>query len=111
MLVTFRPEKLFEKKRLHVEKLFDNQDFDPITLETFWSKHTDLKNLYENNTVSAQIAIKAVRDLLDTLQKEYEIYIVCDNPNFDAKFLDYYLDYFDYKQLQYDSNDNSVYID
>lgn len=101
--------KVIQKERLHVEKLDKNQCYDPHTLETFWSKHQDLKTLYETDTISAETAIKHIRNLIDELQKSYEIYIVSDNPTFDAKFLDYYLDYFGYKQLQYDSNDPSIY--
>jgi hypothetical protein len=95
---------LLMKKRFHVAPLV-NQDYDPVCLEEFWSKHKDVKDELEQNTMSPKQFAQEFRELLNDFEKKQQsLYLLSDNPTFDAGFINYYLDIYGYDSMQIGSD-------
>jgi 3' exoribonuclease, RNase T-like len=97
------------KKQWNLEKLFETQDFELRCIDEFWSKQP--KELLESlmqNQVSAKQFAQEFRELLN--KYENGLYILSDNPTFDAGFINYYLDHFGLDSMQYGSNGKSYRI-
>ncbi len=92
------------KKTWNVKPLNTRQFYEPRCLEEFWSKHTDLKKILETNAVEASVFAHEFRNMLNEWEKTHTIYLLCDNPTFDAGFINWYLDFFGLDSMQYSSD-------
>lgn len=78
------------------------QVFEQRCKETFWDKNGDLLKKLSENQLEPGFFAQSFRFLLNQLESQYhEIYLICDNPAFDAKVIDYYLDEFGHDSMQY----------
>lgn len=96
--------KQFFKKRWHVSPL-PGQTYEERCITEFWSKFPELKKTFESSPmVSPKQFSSEFRAMLDLWETTHDIYLLCDNPTFDAKFIDCYLDQFEYMSMQFGKN-------
>ena len=78
------------------------QQYEDRCLEDFWSKFPDTQRKLEQNPMDPQQFAREFRTLLNTFD-ESNVFLLCDNPSFDAAFINYYLDYFGLDSVSHDS--------
>lgn len=94
-------ERVLEKARFDFRPLSPNQSFEQRSLDEFWSKNESLRETLERNAKDAIQQTIAFRQLLDKWDSAADVYLVCDNPAFDATFINYYLDMANLPKLLY----------
>jgi hypothetical protein len=82
--------------------LLPGQVYEEDCLQNFWSKFTETRVRLEKNPVDPSDFAKEFRELLNSFD-ETNVFLLCDNPSFDAAFINYYLDYFGYDSMSHDS--------
>jgi hypothetical protein len=80
------------------------QSYEPRCLFEFWNKNPELKKRLEEDTVSPMSFATAFRSMIDTYEANFEIYLLSDNPTFDAGFINFYLDAYGLDSMQYGQN-------
>jgi len=94
--------KVIYKKKWHVAKLFPEQEFEQRCIDEFWSKQPNgLLESFMLNTVSPNTFANEFRQLLNEYEEKAELFLLCDNPTFDAGMINYYLDVFGLDSMQY----------
>lgn len=88
-------------------KSIAGQEFEPRCKTQFWDNHPSLLAVLSVSQISAEQFAKEFRAFLD--ERPRNVYLLSDNPAFDAKFIDYYLDLYGHRGMQYDSTDDKVY--
>jgi hypothetical protein len=78
------------------------QRYEDRCLEDFWSKFPDTQRKLEQNPMDPHQFAEEFRTLLNTFD-ESNVFLLCDNPSFDAAFINYYLDYFGLDSMSHDS--------
>lgn len=78
------------------------QTYDETCLRDFWSKFPDTQHKLEQNPIDPQEFAHEFRTLLNTFD-ESNVFLLCDNPSFDAWFINYYLDFFGLDSMSHDS--------
>jgi hypothetical protein len=66
--------------------------------------HQELKARLERDTIGPMSFSTAFRAMLDCYEREYTLYLLSDNPTFDAGFINAYLDLYDLDSMQYEQN-------
>lgn len=94
------------KHRWNVKPM-EGQAFEPRCQAQFWDKHPQLLETLCEKQISARQFAREFRTFLD--ERKHNMYLLTDNPAFDAKFIDYYLELFGHRGMQYDTTDDSVY--
>ena len=81
--------------------------FEPRCLEQFWRKNTALLLQFTAAAVAPELGIARFFEVLDELDRDYEVRIVSDNPSCDIAWLDFYASRFlDRKPICYKNNDD-----
>ena len=95
--------EIIEKGRISFD--FDITKFDDDTMKNFWNKKKKLLEMFKNEALPPKEAISKFIKKLDKYDEEYDIKIISDNPQFEIRFLDYYIElYTDRKPLEYRYN-------
>jgi hypothetical protein len=81
------------------------QTYEEACLQNFWSKHPETQRKLEANPMDPQLFAKEFRRLLNGYDT---CFLLCDNPSFDAAWINYYLDYFGYDSMSHDASGNYV---
>jgi hypothetical protein len=99
--------RIIEKRRFDILPL-PSQVMDPKCKAEFWDKQTNgLLEVLQQHALQPEVAIREFRKYLDHwIQRDPNLYVVCDNPAYDFAFIDYYLDMFGLPTLAYDQNKN-----
>lgn len=93
------------KKQWNVNTLFDNQGIEQRCFDEFWSKQPpEVWTSLRKDLVTPYTFAKEFRTLLDDWEKLGDLYLLSDNPTFDAGFINYYLDHFNFDSMQYKSD-------
>ena len=87
--------------------LTSDQIYEERCLIEFWNMRLDLKTELEKDAQNAYTFASEFRSKLDDLEKECKIYLVSDNPTFDAGFINYYLDHYGFSSVQYGADGKS----
>jgi len=82
---------VISKKRWHIAPM-EGQVYEERCLKEFWEKYPELKEEFERDPVSPEQFAREFRDILNLYEITNEIFLLSDNPAFDAKCIDYYLD-------------------
>lgn len=84
------------------------QQMDEKCYSEFWSKNAEtLQTLTSGDLWEPSNFAVNFRQFLDDWDKYFGgLYLLCDNPAFDAAYIDYYLDKFQLSPMQYDVNGN-----
>lgn len=78
------------------------QVFEQRCKEELWDKNQELLKALSRDQLEPGFFAQSFRALLNQLESQYEhIYLICDNPAFDAKMIDFYLDEFGFDSMQY----------
>lgn len=88
------------KMRLNISEL-PGQTFESRCMEEFWNKQPELLTELSKDQITPEQFAKKFREILDLCDCNYNVYLLCDNPAFDAKFIDYYLDLAGCDSMQY----------
>lgn len=78
------------------------QDFEEECVKGFWSKFPETQRELMRSPVSPQDFVQEFRGLLNQFEDQ-NLFLLCDNPSFDAAFINYYLDYFGLDSMSHDS--------
>lgn len=90
-----------------VKPLFEHQTYEQRCLDEFWNKQGDLRTVLERDAIDARAFAHEFRAKLDDLERNFALYLVSDNPTFDAGFINYYLDHFGLDSMQYGADGKS----
>jgi hypothetical protein len=77
------------------------QFYEQRCLDEFWSAHPQLKEELEKKPVDAVEFAAQFRELINIWEKDADLYLLTDNPAFDASFINYYLDSAGQASMQY----------
>lgn len=91
---------ILTKIRFDVAPL-EGQQMEERCMNEFWSKHSDILATLTKNQMWAMDFAHKFRQLLDSYDEDFTVYLLCDNPAFDAKYIDYYLDLYGLDSMQY----------
>jgi len=95
--------EIIEKGRITFD--FDVSKFDDETMKNFWNKKKKLLEMFKKEAIPPEEAIQKFIKKLDKYDEDYDIKIISDNPQFEIRFLDYYIElYTDRKPLEYRYN-------
>lgn len=94
---------IIERDFVALEELIPGQFFEPRCYNEFWSKNRGILEKLSREVIPARDAIAKFYDMLVTMGKKYKVILITDNPAFDAWMLQYYMDYFGYPPLHYES--------
>lgn len=89
------------KKEWKILPLYKEQTYEKRCLDEFWNNNIELKNYLETDAIEPHIFAKEFRELLNMWETSGSVYLLSDNPNFDAKFIDHYLDVYSLLPIQY----------
>lgn len=92
--------KILLKTRYNVTKE-PGQSFEPRCKDEFWSKHKGLLEELSDNQLTHQDFARQFRKVLDSFDAQYDVYLLSDNPTFDAGFINHYLDQAGLDSMQY----------
>ena len=98
--------KVMMKTRWNVAKAA-GQSFEPRCMEEFWNKQGRLLEELSDNPMSPQDFAELFRRILDSYDAKYDVYLLSDNPTFDAGFINHYLDLAGLDSMQYKADGRS----
>jgi hypothetical protein len=93
--------KVLVKKRWNVGKAH-GQGFETRCMDEFWNKNPGLLDELSKDQMSPVEFAALFRNTLDAFDGKFaQVYLVSDNPTFDAGFINYYLDHALLDSMQY----------